>query len=85
MMGGGMDGLAGGESMLISETAPLAPTAAQKEASKIPSEPSIEEQIEQIKELLDWLYEVKDTIDEKTWLSLVTGLEEMLKELQDSQ
>ena len=44
--------------------------------------PSFAEQIEQIKEILDWLYEVRDTMDEKTWLSLVTGLEGLLKELQ---
>ena len=74
--GGGMDKMAGGESMLISEPA-------AEQISKTPSEPSVEEQIEQIEYLLDWLYEVKDTMDEKIWLSLVTGLEELLKELED--
>jgi len=86
MMGGGMDGLAGAESMLISPTAPLAP-AAQQQASEIEAqpEPSVAEQIEQIKYLLDWLYEVRDTMAEEIWLSLVTSLEEMLKDLQDSK
>ena len=69
-MSGGVDGMGGAESISISET---------------PSESSVEEQIEQIKEILDWLYEVRDTIDENTWLSLTTSLEELLKELQDSQ
>jgi len=50
--------------------------------SSSPSEPSAEEQIEQIKELLDWLYEVRDEIDEDTWLHLTATLEEMLKELE---
>ena len=75
---GGMFGMAGGESMLISEPA-------AEQVSKTPSEPSVEERIEQIKQSLDWLYEVRDTIDEKTWLIFVTSLEEMLKDLEDSQ
>ena len=77
-MGGGMGRMMGAESMLISEPA-------AEQISKTPSEPSVEEQIEQIKELLDWLYEIKDETDEETWLSLVTSLEEMLKDLEDSQ
>ena len=77
-----MMGMGGGESMIMAETAIFAPTAAQKEASEMPAEPSVEEQIEQIKELLDWLYEVRDTIDEETWLNLTGSLEEMLKELE---
>jgi len=81
-MGGGM---AGAESMVISEPAPLAPTAAQKEASEMPAEQSVEKQIEQIKQSLNWLYEVRETIDEETWLSLTGSLEEMLKELENSQ
>ena len=71
--------------MIMAETATFAPAAAQKEASEMPAEPSVAERIEQIKQSLDWLYEVKDTINEKTWLNLTTSLEEMLKELQDSQ
>jgi len=51
--------------------------------SPTPSEPSVEEQIEQIEELLDWLYEIKDETNEDTWLSLTTTLEEMLKDLQE--
>jgi len=77
-MGGGMDKMASGESMLISEPA-------AEQISKTPSEPSASEHIEQIKELLDWLYEVRKTMDEEAWLNLTTSLEEMLKELQDSQ
>jgi len=83
-MGGGMAGMAGAESMLISPTAPLAP-AAQQESSAIQPEPTVAEQIEQIKYLLDWLYGIKGQIDEDTWLGFVTSLEEMLKELEDSQ
>jgi len=51
--------------------------------SSTPSEPSVEEQIEQIKEILDWLYEVRDEVDEDTWLDLTGTLEEMLKDLQE--
>jgi len=72
--GGGMDKMAGGESMLISEPA--------DEQIKTTAEPSIEEQIEQIKYFLDWLYEIADQIDENIWLNLTTDLQEMLKELQ---
>jgi len=75
-MGGGMGRMTGGESMLISET------AAEQQVSETQSEPSVAERIEQIKYLLDWLYEVRDTMDEEIWLNLVTSLEEMLKELQ---
>jgi len=46
------------------------------------SEPSVEEQIEQIKYFLDWLDEIKDQIEEEIWLNLITSLEEMLKELE---
>ena len=81
MMGGGMDKMDGAESMLISET-PTAKTSAEQQISKAPSEPDVAEQIEQIKELLDWLYEVADTMDKEIWLNLVTSLEEMLKELE---
>ena len=73
----------GGESMLMAKTATVKsvePSEVQPEA-----EPSVAEQSEQIKELLDWLYEIKEEIDEDAWLNLVTGLEEMLKELQDNQ
>ena len=52
------------------------------QASEIPSEPSVAEQIEQIKEILDWLYEIRDEVDEDTWLDLTGSLEEMLKDLQ---
>jgi len=31
---------------------------------------------------LDWLYEIKDEVDEDTWLSLAGSLEEMLEELE---
>ena len=78
-MGSGMDKMAGGESMLISETSPLTPAT---QISKPLAEPTIAEQIEQIKYFLDWLYEVRDTMDEETWINLVTSLEEMLKELE---
>jgi len=74
-----MMGMGGGESMLIS-----AP-AAEQQVSETQSELSVSEQIEQIKYLLDWLYEIKDQIDEDTWLGFVTSLEEMLKDLEDSQ
>jgi len=83
--GGGMDGMADGESMLISDTDSLSPTELQQ-ASEIEAQPQAEprvaERIEQIKELLDWLYEIKDEIDEDTWLNLTSTLEDMLKELQ---
>ena len=75
-MGGGMGRMAGAESMLINEP------AAEQQVSETQPEPSVEEQIEQIKELLDWLYESKDQVDEDTWLSLTGSLEEMLKELE---
>ena len=77
-----MMGMGGGESMLTSETTTLTPTT---QISKAQAEPSVEEQIEQIKELLDWLYEVRETMDEDVWLSLTTSLEEQLKELEDNQ
>jgi len=76
----GMGG--GGESILIAQAELLSPTTTQEEASSKPSEPSIEEQIEQIKYLLEWLYEVKDEIDEDIWLNLTSSLEDMLKELE---
>jgi hypothetical protein len=80
--GSGMNELAGSESILISET-PTAKTSAEQQISEAPSEPSVAEQIEQIKELLDWLYETKDDIDEDTWLDLTGTLEEMLEELEE--
>lgn len=53
------------------------------EAEQGYSEPSVDERIEQIKELLDWLYEIEDQIKDKdAWLGIVTSLEEMLKELE---
>ena len=67
-------------SMLMTETQGEGPIESQPY-----SEPTIEEQIIQIEGLLAWLYEIADTMDEETWLSLVTSLEEMLKELEDSQ
>ncbi|HIJ67204.1 MAG TPA: right-handed parallel beta-helix repeat-containing protein, partial [Planctomycetes bacterium] len=72
-----MMGAAGGESMILAETS-MIETA---QASYTPAEPSIEEQIEQIKYILDWLYEIKDQIDEDIWLNLTTSLEEMLEGL----
>ena len=71
-----MMGAGAGESMLLAETAPVE-AAAQSQV-----EPSVSEQIEQIKYFLDWLYEIKDQVDEDTWLNLTASLEEMLKELQ---
>ena len=71
-----MMGAGAGESMLLAETAPVE-AAAQSQV-----EPSVEEQIEQIEYFLDWLYEIKDQVDEDTWLNLTAGLEEMLEELQ---
>jgi len=79
-----MMGMGGGESMLMAKAESLSP-ATQKEESSKPSEPSVEEQIEQVKYLLDWLYEIKDEVDEDTWLDLATTLEEMLKELEKSK
>ena len=79
MMGAGMGRMAGGESMLIS-------APATEQISKTPSEPSIEKQIEQIKQSIDFLYEVKDQVEDKeACLGMVTSLEEMLKGLEDSQ
>ena len=63
----------GAESMLTSETASEIQPQAVPNASK---------RIGLIKDLLDWFSENKDEIDEDTWLSLVTGLEEQLKELE---
>ena len=80
-MGGGMAKMMGAESMLIDPIAPLASFRLQQ-TTAIPAEPGVDEQIQQIKKLLDWLYEIKDEVDEETWLSLVTSLEEMLKELE---
>ena len=77
-----MMGMGAGESMLLGETA-MIDTAAQ--ASEAPPELSVEEQIEQIKYFLDWLYEIKDQVDEDTWLNLTASLEDMLKELEDSK
>jgi len=79
---GGMAEMDGGESIsaLPGVEGLLAETSAQ--ASSIPSEPTTEEQIEQLEILLDWLDEIKDEIDEDIWLNLSTSLEEMLKELQ---
>jgi len=78
--GGGMGSMSGAESMSMSED------STQQQASETEAQPesgpSVAEQIEQIKELLDWLYEVADTMDEEIWLNLVTSLEEMLKDLQ---
>jgi hypothetical protein len=77
-MGGGTDGLAGGESMLIS-------APATEQISKTPSEPSIEEQIEQIKQSIDFLYEIKDQVEDKgACIGIANSLEDMLKELEDS-
>ena len=80
-MGGGMGRMMGAKSVLISETA-TAKAATQQQISKTSPEPSVTEQIEQIKKILDWLLEIKDEVDEDTWLSLTTTLEEMLKELE---
>ena len=76
-----MMGAGSGESMLMVEIESFSP-ATQQEESSLPAKPSVEEQIEQIKELLDWLYEIAGKIDEDTWLDLTTSLEEMLKELE---
>ena len=65
----------------MAESTPLT-LATQQKPSSIPKEPSIEEQIEQIKSILDWLSEIKDEVDEDTWLSLTATLEKILKELE---
>ena len=81
-MGGGMDKMMGGESMLISEP------AAEQQVSETPSEPSVAERIEMAKRCLQFWYreDVREGIKDKdAWLRVVTSLEEMLKELQDSQ
>jgi len=77
-----MMGAAGGDSMILAETT-MIETSAQ--ASETLAKPTVEEQIKQIKELLDWLDEIKDEIDEATWLNLSGSLEVMLKELEDNQ
>jgi len=88
-MGGGMGKMAGGESMLISETA-TAKAATQQQISEAQpqDEPSVEEQIAQAKRSLNfWLREdVREGMEDKDlWLRIVTDLEERLKELEDSQ
>jgi len=64
-MGGGMGRMMGGESMLISEP------AAEQQVSKTQPEPSVAEQIEIVKYLLDRL--INDEFYEDTWLNLVTS------------
>jgi len=77
-----MMGAGGGESMLLGEAAMIDTAAQASEIEAKPqAEPSIEEQIEQIKYFLDWLDEIKDQIEEDIWLNLTGSLEEMLKEL----
>jgi len=81
-----MMGADGGESMLLGEAAMIDTVAQASETEAKPqAEPSIEEQIEQIKYFLDWLDEIKDQIEEEIWLNLTASFEEMLKELEDSQ
>jgi len=79
--GGSMGRMMGAEFMLMAEI-PTAKTPAEQQISEAPSEPDVAEQIEQIKYFLDWLSEIKDEIDEDTWLNLTGSLEEMLKDLQ---
>jgi parallel beta-helix repeat protein len=77
-MGEGMGRMMGMESVLMAEQ--------QAESQESYSEPSIEEQIEQIKQNIAVLYEVKDQVEDKdACLGIVNSLEEMLKELEDSQ
>jgi hypothetical protein len=86
LMGGGgdMDGMSDAESIPMGEDSTQQQTSETEPQPQ--SEPSIEEQIEQIKYLLDWLYEVKDQVEDKdACIGIVTSLEEMLKELEDSQ
>ena len=83
-----MMGMGGGESMLMAETEFFAPAATLQESSAIPTEPSVSEQIEMVKRCLEFWYreDVREGIeDEDAWLRMVTSLEEMLKDLEDSQ
>jgi len=85
-MGGGMYGMMGMESMLISATATAkAATQQQISEAQLQDEPSVEEQIARAKESLDWFYDIKDRIGDEAWLSLVTRIEDWIKELEDSQ
>ena len=88
MMGGGMDGMMGMQSMLIGDTTKV-DAASQQQISEVQptSEPSVAEQIEMVKECLDFWYreDVREGIEDKdVWLGIVTSLEDMLKELEDS-
>jgi parallel beta-helix repeat protein len=74
-----MMGMAGGESMVISEP------AAEQQVSETQSEPSVSEQIEMAKRCLEFWYrqDVREGIeDEAAWLRIVTSLEDMLEELE---
>ncbi len=79
-----MMGMGGGwysGSTLMTETEPT-------ESQQSYSEPSVAEQIEMVKECLEFWYreDVREGIEDKdTWLRVVTSLEEWLKELQDSK
>ena len=84
MMGGGMDGMMGGESIPMDETSLLSP-ATQQQVSETQPEPSASEQIEMVKRCLQFWYrqDVREGIeDQDAWLRVVTSLEEMLKELE---
>ena len=71
--------------MLMAETAPLT-LAAQQEAGSIPSEPTVEDQIEQLQQTIDLLYAVEGQAEDKdAWLGIVTTLEDMLKDLEDAK
>ncbi|MHC5061887.1 MAG: hypothetical protein ACYTFK_12485 [Planctomycetota bacterium] len=86
MAGGGMAGMSGAESMQMAGVVPFTSGSfGLQEATVIPAEPSIAEQIEDVEYFLDWLDEIKDEIDEGTWLNLSNSLEEMLEALQANQ
>jgi hypothetical protein len=64
----------------------MAEPAESTTSQEIQSEPTVEEQIEQIKQSLACLYEIKDQVEDKdACLGIINSLEEMLKELEDSQ
>lgn len=82
----------GGESMLISETVTVAAAADQQISEVQPqAEPSVEEQIAQTKEILDWLEklwaedeQLRKEVDQADWGEFIAAVEAYLKDLQDS-
>jgi len=84
MSGGmyGMMGMGGGESMLMAEQ--------QAESQESYSEPTIEEQIDQLQKCLDFVEklwqedeDVREVIDEEDWENFVASIEELLEDLEE--